>query len=79
MNAIMLKKRWKFCLDFGKFMLLTALSFPGSGEIPFPDISCTENISSVAPKTHLSLCSFKPDFRIAQCGCLIDLESIPIL
>ena len=50
----MSKKRCRSCLDLGKGMSLTALTFDGSGEILFPDIMCPKSISSVAPKTHLS-------------------------
>ena len=62
--AIMPKKRQKSCLGLGKGMSMIALTFSGSGEITFSDILCPKNISSVAPKTHLFLFSFKPDFRI---------------
>ena len=58
------KKRCKSCLDIGKGMSLIALTFSGSVEIPFSHILCPKNISSVAPKTHLSLFSFKPAFPI---------------
>lgn len=79
MYAIMLKKSW---LDFRKSMHLIALIFHESGEIPFPDISCPKNIILVAPKTHVFLINFKPDFwillRLAQCKCLIDFGRMPI-
>ena len=45
------KKRCKSCLKLGKGMSLIGLAFSGSGEIPFSDILCPKNISSVAPKT----------------------------
>ena len=60
----MSKKRCKSCLELGKGMSLIAVTFSGSGEIPFSDILCPKNISSVAPKTHLFLFSFKPNFQI---------------
>lgn len=52
------EKLCKTCLDFEKSISLIALTFSGSEEIPFSDILCPKNISSVAPKTHLSLFSF---------------------
>ena len=44
--------------------IYNTVTFSAFGEIPFSDILCPKNISSVAPKTHLFLFSFKPDFRI---------------
>ena len=70
-HAIMFNRCWTSCLDFGICVLLIALTFPGSGEIPFPDILFTKNISSVAPKTHLSLFTFKPDFWILFKNCSV--------
>ena len=73
--AIMPKKRCKSCLDFWKDINLIALIFSGSGEIPFPDIFCLKNISQVAPKTHLSLFSFKSDFRILFKACSVRMSN----
>ena len=69
--AIMPKKRCKSCTDFGKGKLLIALTLSRSGEIPFPDILCPKNFSSVAPKEHLPLFSFKPDFPILFKTCSV--------
>ena len=35
------ERRCKSCLDFRKGMSLIALTFSGSGEIPFPDNLCS--------------------------------------
>ena len=76
------KKRCKSCLDFRKDISLIALTFSGSGEIPFPDILCLKNISSVALKAHcpylISNLTFEFYLRLAQCEYLIDFGRIPI-
>ena len=69
------KNRWISCLDLGKGMSLIALTFSGSDEIPFPDIFCPKNITSVAPKTHLPLFSFKSDFRILLKTCSVQMSN----
>ena len=68
------KKRCQCCTDFGKGKSLIALTFSGSGEIPSPDILSIKNISSVAPKEHLPLFSFKPDFRILFKTCSVRMS-----
>ena len=73
--AIMPKKRCKSYTDLGKNMSLIALTFSGSGEIPFPDILCPKNISSVAPKEHLPLFSFKSDFEILFKTCSVRISN----
>ena len=73
--AIIPKKSWKFCLDFGKGMSMITLTFSGSGKILFPDILWPKNISSVAPKAHLFLFSLKPDFRILFKTCSVRMSN----
>ena len=75
--AIMPKRHQKSCLDLWKGM-----TFSESGEILFLDILCPENISSVAPKTHLpflfSNLTFEFCLRLAQSERLINLGLIPV-
>ena len=71
--AIMPKKRCKSCTDLGKGKSLIALTFwlP----FPFPDILCPKNISSVAPKEHLPLFSYKSDFEILFKTCSLRISN----
>ena len=46
-----------------------ALTSFESGQILFLDILCPENITSVAPETHLNLFISKTDFRILFKTC----------
>ena len=69
------KKCCKSCLGFGKGTSLIAITFPGSGEILFPDILCPKNISLVAPKTHLLLFNSKPDFQILFKTCAVQMSN----
>ena len=59
--AIMPTKCCKYCLDLEKGCLWLPQLYLDLEKSPF---LCSKNISSVAPKTHLSLFSFKLDFWI---------------
>ena len=67
--------RYAILLRFWKRHVFDSPNFSRSGEISFPDILCPKNISLVAPKTHLSLFCFKPDFRILFKTCLMRMPN----
>ena len=80
--AIMPKKRWKSCSDFGKGMSLIALTFSGSGEISFL-IFCVPRILVWSPQNHtcpylVSNLTFKFFLKLTQGEFPIDLGSILI-
>ena len=80
--TVMPKKRCKSCSELGKRMSLIALTFSGSGEIPFSDI-CVPRILVRLLQKHtcsylVSNLTFEFCLRLVQCECLIELRSILI-